>query len=62
MYTFLNFSVYNLTKLAASEISLASATFNKVAVEGERIEITQSNGESIFLVSKEDLILLASCY
>ena len=47
-----------MTTLNASQARIPPKAFNKVAYKGERIKIKRRGGETIVLVSEEDLALL----
>jgi hypothetical protein len=44
-----------MTVLSASQTRIPTETFNQVVYNGERIEVRRRDGQSIFLISKEDL-------
>jgi len=45
--------------LKASETRIPPDTFNRVAYQGERVRVDRRDGKSVYLVSEEDLGLLA---
>lgn len=47
-----------MTVLNASETRIPPAAFNGVAFRGERISIRRRDGETVYLVSAEDMRLL----
>jgi len=47
-----------MTTLNASETRIPPTAFNGVAFKGERISIRRRDGETIYLVSAEDIRLL----
>lgn len=47
-----------MTTLSASEARIPTKAFNSVLYKGERIKITRRGGETVVLVSEEDLALL----
>jgi hypothetical protein len=47
-----------MTTLKASQTRIPPDTFNRVAYQGERVEIQRRGGQPVFIVSREDLELL----
>jgi PHD/YefM family antitoxin component YafN of YafNO toxin-antitoxin module len=45
--------------LKASDARIPPDTFNRVAYQGERVRVDRRDGKSVYLVSEEDLDLLA---
>lgn len=45
--------------LKASETRIPPDTFNRVAYQGERVRVDRRDGKSVYLVSEDDLDLLA---
>jgi PHD/YefM family antitoxin component YafN of YafNO toxin-antitoxin module len=45
--------------LKASDTRIPPDTFNRVAYQGERVRVDRRDGKSVYLVSEEDLDLLA---
>jgi PHD/YefM family antitoxin component YafN of YafNO toxin-antitoxin module len=45
--------------LKASETRIPPDTFNRVAYQGERVRVDRRDGRSVYLISEEDLGLLA---
>lgn len=47
-----------MTSLNASETRIPPSAFNGVAFKGQRISIRRGDGETVYLVSAEDISLL----
>ena len=45
--------------LKASETRIPPDAFNRVAYQGERVRVDRRDGKSVYLVSEDDLSLLA---
>jgi PHD/YefM family antitoxin component YafN of YafNO toxin-antitoxin module len=45
--------------LKASETRIPPDAFNRVAYQGERVRVDRRDGKSVYLISEEDLDLLA---
>jgi PHD/YefM family antitoxin component YafN of YafNO toxin-antitoxin module len=47
-----------MTTLKASETRIPSTAFNRVVYKGERVRIERRGGDTVFIVSEEDMALL----
>ena len=47
-----------MTHLSASKARIPTDAFNRVAYQGDRVRVDHRNGETVYIVSKEDMALL----
>lgn len=50
---------WSMKTLKASETRIPPDAFNRVAYQGERVRVDRRDGKSVYLVSEDDLSLLA---
>lgn len=47
-----------MTHLSASKARIPTDAFNRVVYQGERIRVDHRSGETVYIISKEDMALL----
>ena len=47
-----------MTHLSAAKARIPTDAFNRVVYRGDRIRVDHRNGESVYIISKDDLALL----